>query len=233
MKTLNPKFDHKQVEAGKYQMWLDEKIFQADVNSSKEPYSIILPPPNVTGKLHLGHAWDTTLQDILIRYKKMQGYEALWFPGMDHAGIATQSKVENLLYEQGISKHELGREEFINKTWEWKNEYAQFIRNQWSKMGLALDYSREKFTLDEDVNQKVNEVFVKLYEEGLIYQGYRITNWDPKAQTALSDIEVIHQDVEGAEHYFKYVAADGSEDYLEIMTTRPETMFGEIGRAHV
>lgn len=227
MKTLDPKFNHKQVEAGKYQQWLDDGVFTADVNSDKEPYSIILPPPNVTGKLHLGHAWDTTLQDMLIRYKKMQGFEALWLPGMDHAGIATQSRVENLLYEQGINKHEIGREAFIEKTWEWKHEYADFIRSQWAKMGLALDYSREKFTLDSDVNETVNEVFVKLYDQGLIYQGYRITNWDPKAQTALSDIEVIHKDVEGAEHYFKYMAADGSGDYLEIMTTRPETMFGD------
>ncbi len=227
MKTLDPKFDHKQVEEGKYEQWLADGVFTADVTSSKKPYSIILPPPNVTGKLHLGHAWDTTLQDMLIRYKKMQGYEALWLPGMDHAGIATQSKVENLLYEQGISKHDIGRDAFIEKTWEWKHEYADFIRSQWAKMGLALDYSREKFTLDSDVNETVNEVFVKLYEQGLIYQGYRITNWDPKAQTALSDIEVIHQDVEGGEHYFKYMAADGSDDYLEIMTTRPETMFGD------
>ncbi|WOO87172.1 valine--tRNA ligase [Mollicutes bacterium LVI A0039] len=227
MKTLDPKFDHKAVEAGKYQQWLDDGVFTADVNSSKPAYSIVLPPPNVTGKLHLGHAWDTTLQDMLIRYKKMQGFEALWLPGMDHAGIATQSRVENLLYEQGINKHDLGREKFIEKTWEWKHEYADFIRAQWAKMGLALDYSREKFTLDSDVNETVNEVFVKLYEQGLIYQGYRITNWDPKAQTALSDIEVIHKDVEGAEHYFKYMAADGSGDYLEIMTTRPETMFGD------
>ncbi len=227
MKTLDPKFDHKQVEEGKYQRWLDDGVFTADVNSDKKPYSIILPPPNVTGKLHLGHAWDTTLQDMLIRYKKMQGFEALWLPGMDHAGIATQSRVENLLYEQGINKHEIGREAFIEKTWEWKHEYADFIRSQWAKMGLALDYSREKFTLDSDVNETVNEVFVKLYDQGLIYQGYRITNWDPKAQTALSDIEVIHKDVEGGEHYFKYMAADGSGEYLEIMTTRPETMFGD------
>ncbi len=227
MKQLQPKFDHKLVEAGKYQKWLDEEVFTADINSDKEPYSIILPPPNVTGKLHLGHAWDTTLQDMLIRYKKMQGYEALWLPGMDHAGIATQSRVENLLYEQGISKHDLGREKFIEKTWEWKHEHADFIRSQWAKMGLSLDYSREKFTLDEDVNEVVNDVFVKMYNQGLIYQGYRITNWDPKAQTALSDIEVIHKDITGAEHYFKYYPVDGSGEYLEIMTTRPETMFGD------
>ncbi len=227
MKELAPKFNHHQVESGKYEKWLADKIFEADANSTKEPFSIILPPPNVTGKLHLGHAWDTTLQDMLIRYKKMQGFEALWLPGMDHAGIATQARVENLLYEQGISKQQIGREKFIEKTWEWKHEYADFIRSQWAKMGLALDYSKEKFTLDEDVNEAVNDVFVKLYEQGLIYQGYRITNWDPKAQTALSDIEVIHKEVEGAEHYFKYMAADGSGEYLEIMTTRPETMFGD------
>lgn len=224
---MNQKFDHKQVEAGKYQNWLDKEVFKADVTSDKPGFSIILPPPNVTGILHIGHACNTTLQDMIIRYKKMRGYEALWLPGMDHAGIATQSKVENLLYEQGISKHDLGREAFIEKTWEWKHDYAAQIREQWGKVGLALDYSREKFTLDEDVNEIVVDAFVKLYDQGLIYQGYRITNWDPKAQTALSDIEVIHKDIEGAEHYFKYLAADGSGDYLEIMTTRPETMFGD------
>ncbi len=227
MNQLDPKFNHKLVEEGKYQKWLDDEIFTADINSDKPTYSIILPPPNVTGKLHLGHAWDTTLQDMLIRYKKMQGFEVLWLPGMDHAGIATQAKVENLLYKEGISKHDLGREKFIKKTWEWKHEYADFIRSQWAKMGLALDYSREKFTLDEDVNETVNKVFIDLYNQGLIYQGYRITNWDPKAQTALSDIEVIHKEINGGEHYFKYMSADNDGQYLEIMTTRPETMFGD------
>ncbi len=226
---MNEKYNHLIVEKQKNQTWIDQKVFYNDIEDLKKGknFSIILPPPNVTGKLHLGHAWDGTLQDILIRYKKMQGFNSVWIPGMDHAGIATQSKVENLLYEQGISKHDLGREKFIEKTYEWKDEYAQHIRDQWGKLGLALDYSKEKFTLDKDSNELVNKVFIDLYEQGYIYQGYRITNWDPKAKTAISDIEVIHKEVEGAEHYFKYINKEDSSDFLEIMTTRPETMFGD------
>ncbi len=226
---MQDKYNHNDVERNKNELWINEEVFHVPYEDLKNGnnFSIILPPPNVTGKLHLGHAWDTTLQDMLIRYKKMQGYNAVWLPGMDHAGIATQSKVENLLYKEGITKHDLGREKFLEKTWEWKHEYAKEIREQWGKLGLGLDYKREKFTLDEDSNKLVNKVFVNLYEQGLIYQGYRITNWDPKAQTALSDIEVIHKDIEGAEHYFKYVSAIDPNDYLEIMTTRPETMFGD------
>ncbi len=226
---MNEKYNHLIVEEKKNKTWIEKKVFYNDINDLKKGknFSIILPPPNVTGKLHLGHAWDGTLQDILIRYKKMQGFNSVWIPGMDHAGIATQSKVENLLYEQGISKHDLGRDKFIEKTYEWKDEYAQHIRDQWGKLGLALDYSKEKFTLDKDSNELVNKVFIDLYEQGYIYQGYRITNWDPKAKTAISDIEVIHKEVEGAEHYFKYINKDDSSDFLEIMTTRPETMFGD------
>ncbi len=226
---MEDKYNHLEVEKGKNQEWVNNKVFYNDIEDLKKGnnFSIILPPPNVTGKLHLGHAWDGTLQDILIRYKKMQGFNSVWIPGMDHAGIATQSKVENLLYEQGISKHDLGREKFIEKTYEWKDEYAQHIRDQWGKLGLSLDYSKEKFTLDKGSNEMVNKVFVDLYEQGYIYQGYRITNWDPKAKTAISDIEVIHKDVEGAEHYFKYINKNDSSDFLEIMTTRPETMFGD------
>ncbi len=226
---MQDKYNHNDVERNKNELWINEGVFHVPYEDLKtgRNFSIILPPPNVTGKLHLGHAWDTTLQDMLIRYKKMQGYNVVWLPGMDHAGIATQSKVENLLYKEGITKHDLGREKFLEKTWEWKHEYAKEIREQWGKLGLGLDYKREKFTLDDDSNKLVNKVFVNLYEQDLIYQGYRITNWDPKAQTALSDIEVIHKDIEGAEHYFKYVLADDPNDYLEIMTTRPETMFGD------
>ncbi len=228
---LKPKFNHLETQANKYEKWLEKDVFKADINSEKEPYSIILPPPNVTGKLHLGHAWDGTLQDILIRYKKMQGFEAMWIPGMDHAGIATQAKVDERLREQGISRYDLGREKFLEQAWDWKEEYAEIIRAQWAKMGFALDYSQEKFTLDSDVNEAVNKVFVELYNQGLIYQGHRITNWDPKAKTALSDIEVIHKDVTGHEHYFKYVSADNPNEYLEVMTTRPETMFGDAALA--
>lgn len=226
---MKEKYNHLEVEQGKNSKWIENKVFENKVEDIKKGknFSIILPPPNVTGKLHLGHAWDGALQDILIRYKKMQGFNSVWIPGMDHAGIATQSKVENLLYEEGISKHDLGREEFLKRTYMWKNEYANHIREQWGTLGLALDYSKEKFTLDDDANKMVNKVFVELYEKGYIYQGYRITNWDPKAMTAISDIEVIHKEIEGAEHYFKYINAVDSNDYLEIMTTRPETMFGD------
>ncbi len=226
MKELDKKFNHQEVEQGKYDKWLEKKLFNANTKSDKKPYSIILPPPNVTGKLHLGHAWDGTMQDILIRYKHLQGYETMWIAGMDHAGIATQAKVDERLSGMGISRYDLGREGFLQKAWEWKEEYASIIRQQWGKMGFALDYSKEKFTLDEDVNKKVKEVFVKLYEKGLIYQGYRITNWDPAAKTALSDIEVIYKEVEGKFYHLKYYLED-SDTYLEVATTRPETLFGD------
>ena len=226
MKELDKKFNHQEVEQGKYDKWLEKKLFNTNTKSDKKPYSIILPPPNVTGKLHLGHAWDGTMQDILIRYKHLQGYETMWIAGMDHAGIATQAKVDERLSGMGISRYDLGREGFLQKAWEWKEEYASIIRQQWGKMGFALDYSKEKFTLDEDVNEKVKEVFVKLYEKGLIYQGYRITNWDPAAKTALSDIEVIYKEIEGKFYHLKYYLED-SDTYLEVATTRPETLFGD------
>ena len=226
MKELDGKFNHHIVEEGKYDKWVESGIFNADVKSTKQPYSIILPPPNVTGKLHLGHAWDGTLQDILIRYHHLLGYETMWIAGMDHAGIATQAKVDERLASMGISRYDLGRERFLEKAWEWKSEYADIIRKQWGKLGFALDYSKEKFTLDEDVNQKVCEVFVKLYEKGLIYQGYRITNWDPAVKTALSDIEVIYKEVQGKFYHLRYPIADGS-GHLVVATTRPETLFGD------
>lgn len=228
--TMPTKYDPQSTEAGRYEWWLNGKFFEADPTSDKEPYSIVIPPPNVTGKLHLGHAWDTTLQDILIRMKRMQGYDALWLPGMDHAGIATQAKVEQKLREDGISRYDLGREKFLEKTWEWKDEYASHIREQWSKLGLALDYSKERFTLDEGLSEAVKEVFVKLYEKDLIYRGERIINWDPAAKTALSDIEVIHKEVEGAFYHMEYPLADGSGK-LRVATTRPETMLGDSGVA--
>jgi len=207
-----------------------EKFFEAQPESGKKPYSIVIPPPNVTGKLHLGHAWDTTLQDILTRMKRMQGYDALWLPGMDHAGIATQAKVEAKLREDNITRYDLGREKFLEKTWEWKEEYAGHIRDQWAKLGLGLDYTRERFTLDKGLSDAVKTVFVELYEKGLIYRGERIINWDPAAKTALSDIEVIYQDVQGAFYHMKYPLADGS-GYVEVATTRPETMLGDSGVA--
>ncbi len=225
MKELATKYDHRQVEEGKYQHWLDKKYFEAG-DTSKKPYSIVIPPPNVTGKLHLGHAWDTTLQDMIIRHKRMQGYDALWLPGMDHAGIATQAKVEARLREQGISRYDLGREGFLEKTWEWKEEYASIIREQWAKLGLSLDYSKERFTLDDGLSEAVKEVFVKLYEQELLYRGERIINWDPVQKTALSNVEVIHKEVNGAMYYFKYKLEDSGRE-LVIATTRPETMFGD------
>ncbi|MGL6009031.1 MAG: class I tRNA ligase family protein, partial [Culicoidibacterales bacterium] len=226
-KQLAPKYNHLEVEAGKYQAWVEQGCFKADPTSEKPPYSIVIPPPNVTGKLHLGHAWDTALQDILVRMKKLQGYDVLWLPGMDHAGIATQAKVDEKLREQGISRHDIGREAFLEQAWSWKDEYAGHIRTQWEKVGLALDYSRERFTLDEGLSQAVTKVFVDMYNNGLIYRGERIINWDPQAQTALSNIEVIYQEVQGKFYHFKYMLADGSGDFLEVATTRPETMFGD------
>ncbi|MFY9858329.1 MAG: class I tRNA ligase family protein, partial [Exiguobacterium chiriqhucha] len=188
--TMPTKYDPSATEAKWYDYWLENDVFKADEDDSKQPYTIVIPPPNVTGKLHLGHAWDTTLQDLLTRLKRMQGYDVLWLPGMDHAGIATQAKVEQKLREDGIMRYDLGREKFLEKTWEWKDEYADTIRAQWSKLGLGLDYSRERFTLDEGLSKAVQEVFVRLYEKGLIYRGEYIVNWDPAQKTAVSDIEV-------------------------------------------
>ncbi|ELP8666560.1 valine--tRNA ligase [Staphylococcus pseudintermedius] len=223
---MKPKYNPQEVEAGRYQKWLDQELFKPSDHSDKPTYTIVIPPPNVTGKLHLGHAWDTTLQDILTRMKRMQGYETLYLPGMDHAGIATQAKVEAKMREEGISRHDIGREKFLEKAWEWKEEYASFIRQQWAKLGLGLDYSRERFTLDSGLSQAVRIVFVDMYNKGLIYRGERIINWDPAARTALSDIEVVHEDVNGKFYHFKYPFADG-EGYMEIATTRPETMLGD------
>lgn len=228
--NLSTKYNPQEVEAGRYQKWLDQDLFKPNGDQTAKPYSIVIPPPNVTGKLHLGHAWDTTLQDMIIRQKRMQGFDTLWLPGMDHAGIATQAKVEEKLREQGISRYDLGREKFVDQVWEWKEEYAGHIREQWSKLGLSLDYSRERFTLDEGLSEAVRKVFVTLYEKGLIYRGEYIINWDPQARTALSDIEVIHKDIEGAFYHMSYLLADGTGQ-VEIATTRPETMLGDTAIA--
>jgi valyl-tRNA synthetase len=230
MTELAPKYNPQEVEAGRYQEWLDEDLFKPSGDKKAKPYSIVIPPPNVTGKLHLGHAWDTAIQDTLIRYKRMQGYDTLYLPGMDHAGIATQAKVEARLREQGLSRYDLGREKFVEKVWEWKDEYANIIKSQWQKLGLSLDYSRERFTLDKGLSKAVRRVFVQLYNEGLIYRGEYIINWDPKLRTALSDIEVVHQDDQGAFYHINYPLADGSGS-VEIATTRPETMFGDTAVA--
>ncbi|CAM3346761.1 valine--tRNA ligase [Nosocomiicoccus ampullae] len=220
------KYNPTEVEKGKYEKWVEAGYFESDVTSDKPPYTIVIPPPNVTGKLHLGHAWDTTLQDIITRQKRMQGFDTLYLPGMDHAGIATQARVVQRLKEEGIDIHDLTREEFLSHAWNWKEEYAGHIRDQWKKLGLGLDYTKERFTLDEGLSKAVRKTFVSMYNKGLIYRGEYIINWDPETRTALSDIEVVHKEIEGKFYHVKYPYADGS-GYLEIATTRPETMLGD------
>ncbi|CCY27267.1 valine--tRNA ligase [Acholeplasma sp. CAG:878] len=224
---LDTKYNHLEVEKGKYEKWLP---YFTSGDLSKKPFCIVIPPPNVTGKLHLGHAWDTTLQDIIIRYKRMEGYDALWLPGMDHAGIATQAKVDAKLRSIGINPRKLTREEWLKYAWDWKEEYANNIHEQWAKLGLSLDYSKERFTLDSGLSNAVKEVFVKLYNKGWIYRGERIINWDPEAMTALSNEEVIYKEVSGAFYHIKYYLEDKS-DYLEVATTRPETLLGDTAVA--
>ncbi len=226
------KYDPNEVEKGRYQKWLDQGVFKPSGDKKAKPYSIVIPPPNVTGKLHLGHAWDTTLQDMIIRQKRMQGYNVLWLPGTDHAGIATQAKVEAQLREKGISRYDLGRKKFVDEVWKWVDEYSDIIHRQWAKMGISVDYSRERFTLDKGLSKAVRKVFVDLYNKGLIYRGEYIINWDPQARTALSDIEVIHQDDKGAFYHVKYFFVDpdytfNGKNYIEIATTRPDKKTGE------
>ena len=222
---LDKRYDPKLVESGKYQTWKEKGYFTAG-DKSKQPFSLVIPPPNVTGKLHLGHVMDTIPDDIIVRYKKMMGYDVLWVPGMDHAGIATQAKVEEKLRKQGISRYDLGREKFLEVAWDWKKEYAATIHEQWAKIGLSVDYTRERFTLDDGLSEAVRKVFVTLYEEGLIYQGEKIINWDPDLRTALSNVEVLHSDDEGEFFYFLYDIV-GTKEQLVVATTRPETMFGD------
>ena len=227
---LDKKYNHKEVEKNKYNEWVNKGYFKGDKDKSREPFCIVIPPPNVTGKLHLGHAWDTTLQDIIIRYKRMCGYDALWLPGMDHAAIATEVKVVKKLKEQGIDKYEYGRDKFLDACWDWTHEYSGNIRDQWAKLGLSLDYTKERFTLDEGLSQAVRYVFVKLYEKGLIYRGERIINWDPVQMTALSNEEVIYKEDKGAFYHIKYYIT-GTDEYLDVATTRPETLFGDTAVA--
>ncbi|MFD2211048.1 valine--tRNA ligase [Virgibacillus halophilus] len=229
-KSLPSKYNPQTVEKNWYHFWVEGKFFEATGNPDKQPYSIVIPPPNVTGKLHLGHAWDTAIQDTIARMKRMQGYDVLWLPGMDHAGIATQAKVEAKLREQGQSRYDLGRENFLKTAWEWKKDYSAFIRKQWEKLGLGLDYSRERFTLDEGLSQAVREVFVTLYNKGLIYRGEYIINWDPQTKTAISDIEVIYKEVQGKFYHMHYPIKDSNET-IDIATTRPETMLGDTAVA--
>jgi len=227
---LEKKYNHAEVEKGKYEKWLSKDYFKCDELSQKPPYCIVLPPPNVTGVLHLGHAWDVTLQDIIIRYKKMEGYDTLWLPGMDHAAIATEAKVVKRLKDQGIDKYQYGREKFLDACWDWTHEHGDIIRRQWAKMGIALDYSKERFTLDEGLSKAVKKVFVDFYNEGLIYRGEKIINWDPVAKTALSNEEVVYSEENSAFYHLKYRLED-SEEYLDVATTRPETLFGDTAVA--
>lgn len=227
MINMSSKYDHSEVEKGKYQYWLEGGFFEAG-DVSKKPFTIVIPPPNVTGRLHLGHTWDNTLQDMIIRRKRMQGYDALYLPGMDHAGIATQAKIDAALKAKGINRYQLGREKYLEHAWKWKEDYAGFIRSQWESMGLSLDYKRERFTLDEGLSDAVHEVFIKLYEKGYIYRGERIINWDVEAKTALSNIEIEHIEIEGALYHITYPFVLGETKGLTVATTRPETMFGDV-----
>ena len=223
--ALDKKYDFKKVENGRYEIWKKAGYFTAG-DKSKQKFSMVIPPPNVTGKLHIGHSIDNTIQDITCRYKKAKGYDVLYLPGVDHAGIATQAKVDARLQSEGTSRFEIGREEFMRRAYEWKNEYSEKIHEQWAKMGIMVDYSRERFTLDEGCSKAVNEVFVKLYNENLIYRGEKIVNYDPVMKTALSNIEVVYKEDDGEFFYFKYQFVDDPSKYLTIATTRPETMFG-------
>ncbi len=225
-KTYNPKA----IEDKLYSRWCENKYFHAEIDRSKKPFTTVMPPPNITGKLHMGHALDNTLQDILIRYKRMQGYNALWVPGTDHAAISTEVKVTNQLKDEGIDKKELGREKFLERTWQWKEEYGGTIKSQLMKLGSSCDWDRERFTMDEGCSKAVEEVFIKLYEEGYIYKGSRIINWCPVCKTSLSDAEVEHEEQEGHFWHIKYPIV-GTDDYLEIATTRPETMLGDTAIA--
>ena len=226
---MEPKYNHLLVEKDKNKKWIDHKYFSIH-DLKKPPFSIILPPPNVTGKLHLGHAWDGFLQDTMIRYKKLQGYDVCFVPGMDHAGIATQAKVEEKLAQSGLTKYDLGRQKFLEKALEWKEEYAQLIHQQWAKLGLALDYNMERFTLDQAANQTVNQVFISMYQKGLIYRGVQPINWDPKLKTALSNIEVIAKPTKSKMYYVKYYF-ENSDQYLVVATTRIETIFSDVAIA--
>lgn len=226
MKKLDTHYDHHIVEKGRYENWQKRGYFKSG-DLTKPKFSLVIPPPNVTGQLHLGHAWDNTFQDIIARYKKAQGYDVFYMPGMDHAGIATQAKIEERLRKDGISRYDLGREKFLLEAWKWKEEYASTIRKQWAKLGIMVNYDHERFTLDEGLSKAVTHTFVELYKRGYLYLGERIINWDPVFETALSNIEVIHKDVKGSFYYFKYYLED-SDFYLSVATTRPETMFADV-----
>ena len=226
---LDKKYNHIDVEKGKYSNWKEKGYFESG-DLSKKPYSIVIPPPNVTGKLHIGHAYNVSIQDAIIRYKRMQGFDCLWLPGMDHAAIATEAKVVKKLKDQGIDKYEYGREKFLDACWDWTREYSNSIREQWAAMGISVDYKKERFTLDEGLNKAVTKVFVDYYNKGIIYRGEKIINWDPVALTALSNEEVIFGEEKSAFYHIKY-KIEGSDEYLDVATTRPETLFGDTAVA--
>ncbi len=230
-KELEKNYNPSEIEDRLYQKWLEKKYFHAEVNRDKKPFTIVMPPPNITGKLHMGHALDNTMQDIIIRFKRMQGFEALWIPGTDHASISTEVKVTNALKEEGIDKHELGREGFLKRTWEWKKEYGGTITSQLKKIGSSCDWDRERFTMDEGCSKAVQEVFIKLYEKGLIYKGSRIVNWCPVCNTSISDAEVEHEEQAGHFWHINYPVVGEPGRFVEIATTRPETLLGDSALA--
>ena len=230
MKNLEKTYNPKDFEKKIYDSWLEDKDFVARVNSNKVPYTIVMPPPNVTGNLHLGHALNNTIQDILIRWKRMSGYEALWVPGTDHASISTEAKVVEKIKKDGNSKEKLGRDVFLEEAWDWTEKYGGNIKNQLKTLGVSCDWSRDAFTLDENLSKAVEEVFIKMYNDGLIYRGDRIVNWCCNCGTAISDAEVEHNDEDGNFYHIKYFFKD-SEEYLTIATTRPETMLGDLAVA--
>ena len=235
-RELAKTYDPKGIEDRLYQKWMEKKYFHAEVDHSRTPFTIVIPPPNITGQLHMGHALDNTMQDILIRFKRMQGYNALWQPGTDHASIATEVKIIEKLKEEGIDKHDLGREKFLERAWEWKKEYGGRIVSQLKKMGSSCDWDRERFTMDEGCNRAVTDVFVKMHEKGYIYKGSRIINWCPVCNTSISDAEVIYQEQAGHLWHIKYpvINQDGTPsdtEFLTFATTRPETMLGDTAVA--
>ena len=230
-KELAKTYDPKGIEDRLYKKWMDNGYFHAKVNPDKKPFTIVMPPPNVTGQLHMGHALDETMQDILIRFKRMQGYEALWQPGTDHAAIATEVKVTEKLRKEGIDKNEIGREEFMKHAWAWKEEYGGKIINQLKKLGASADWERERFTMDEGCSKAVQEVFIRLYEKGYIYKGSRIINWCPVCQTSISDAEVVHEDQDGFFWHINYPIVGEEGRFVEIATTRPETLLGDTAVA--
>src|SRR6266851_904654 len=227
---LSKTFDSKAAEEHWFQLWVDRSYFRADPNRPGEVFSIVIPPPNVTGQLHLGHALNVTLHDVIVRMRRMQGCNTLWLPGTDHAGIATQNVVERELAKEKVTRHDLGRDQFVDRVWQWRETYGGKILHQLRKLGASCDWSRERFTLDEGLSRAVTKVFVMLYREGLIYRDYRLINWCPRCETALSDLEVEHKDAKGSLWHIRYPLADGSGSII-VATTRPETMLGDTAVA--